>query len=161
LYPHRHALAFTDHRLLPSLAVAPVLWTTGNPILASNVAIALACLLAAFGARRLALVLGAHPIAAWAAGALYGFHTYQVNEAPRLNVIAHGFIPFALAELVLFLRTGERRRAWTCAGLMLLQGFSSNYHLLYGSFLIALVLLVALAARPRLVASRLPPLLAA
>ncbi|HEY3121056.1 MAG TPA: hypothetical protein VGL15_10560, partial [Vicinamibacteria bacterium] len=105
LYPHRHALAFTDHRLLPSLAVAPVLWATGNPVLASNVAIALACLLAAFGARRLALVLGAHPIAAWAAGGLYGFHTYQVNEAPRLNVIAHGFIPFALAELVLYLRT--------------------------------------------------------
>jgi hypothetical protein len=161
LYPHRHALAFTDHRLLPSLAVAPVLWVTGNPVLASNVAIALACLLAAFGARRLALVLGAHPIAAWAAGGLYGFHTYQVNEAPRLNVIAHGFIPFALAELVLYLRTGERRRAWTCAGLMLLQGWSSNYHLLYGSFLIALVLLAALAARPRLMASRLPPLLAA
>ena len=27
------------------------------------------------------------------------FHTYQVNEAPRLNIVAHGFIPFALAEL--------------------------------------------------------------
>src|SRR5438132_155564 len=31
LYPHRRALAFTDHRLLPSLAVAPALWATGNP----------------------------------------------------------------------------------------------------------------------------------
>jgi hypothetical protein len=161
LYPHRHALAFTDHRLLPSLAVAPVVWTTGNPVLASNVAIAFACLLAAFGARRLALVLGAGAIGAWAAGALYGFHTYQVNEAPRLNVIAHGFIPFALAELVLYLRTGERRRAWACAGLMLLQGWSSNYHLLYGSVLIGLVLAIAAAARPRLVLPRVPPLLAA
>jgi hypothetical protein len=161
LYPHRHALAFTDHRLLPSLAVAPVLWATGNPVLASNVAIALACLLAAFGARRLALVLGAYPVAAWAAGALYGFHTYQVNEAPRLNVIAHGFIPFALAELILYVRTGDRRRAWACAGLMLLQGWSSNYHLLYGSFLIALVLAIAVGARPRAVLPRLPALLVA
>jgi hypothetical protein len=161
LYPHHRALAFTDHRLLPSLAVAPVVWATNNPVLASNVAIALACLLAAFGARRLALVLGAEPIGAWAAGALYGFHTYQVNEAPRLNVIAHGFIPLALAELILYLRTGERRRAWTCAGLMLLQGWSANYHLLYGSMLIALVLAIAVAVRPRAVLPRLPVLLAA
>src|SRR5438046_565587 len=98
LYPLPRALAFTDHRLLPSLAVAPVVWATGNPVLATNVAIALVSVLAAFGARRLATVLALPPIAAWAAGALYAFHTYQVNEAPRLNIIAHGFIPFALAE---------------------------------------------------------------
>jgi hypothetical protein len=36
LHPHRRALAFTDHRLLPSLAVAPVVWATGNPVLATN-----------------------------------------------------------------------------------------------------------------------------
>jgi ABC-type dipeptide/oligopeptide/nickel transport system permease component len=36
LYPHPRALAFTDHRLLPSLAVAPVLWATGNAVLATN-----------------------------------------------------------------------------------------------------------------------------
>src|SRR5688572_13725975 len=33
LHPHRSALAFTDHRLLPSLAVAPVVWAMRNPIL--------------------------------------------------------------------------------------------------------------------------------
>ena len=69
-------------------------------------------MLAAAGGRRLAIVLGLTPVAAWAAGALYGFHTYQVNEAPRLNIVAHGFVAFALAELVLYLRTGEPRRAW-------------------------------------------------
>ena len=53
-YPHPRALAFTDHRLLPSLAVAPVLWATGNPVLATYVAVGLACLLAAAGGRRLA-----------------------------------------------------------------------------------------------------------
>ena len=54
LHPHRRALAFTDHRLLPSLAVAPVVWATKNPVLAANVASLLACLLAAAGGRRLA-----------------------------------------------------------------------------------------------------------
>src|SRR5688572_12044874 len=156
LHPHGRALAFTDHRLLPSVVVAPVLWATKNPILAANIAVLLACLLAALGARRLALVLGAGEIAAWAAGALYGFHTYQVNEGPRLNIVSHGFIPFALAELLLYLRTGDRRRALNVAGLMLLQGLSSNYHLLYGVLLLAIVVAAALAASPRVVARRLP-----
>ena len=40
LHPHRRALAFTDHRLLPSLAVAPVVWATKNPVLAANLAVA-------------------------------------------------------------------------------------------------------------------------
>src|SRR5688572_17333307 len=154
LHPHRRALAFTDHRLLPSLAVAPVVWATGNPVLAANVAVLLACLLAAAGARRLARVLGTGEIAAWAAGALYGFHTYQVNEGPRLNIVAHGFIPFAVAEMLLYLRTGERRRALRVAGFMVLQGLSSSYHFLYGTLLLAIVVAVAFAAGPRMVLRR-------
>jgi hypothetical protein len=161
LYPHHRALAFTDHRLLPSLVVAPVIWATGNPLLATNVAIALCCLLAALGGRRLGLVLGLSPAGAWTAGALYALHTYQVNEAPRLNVIAHGWIAFALAELVLYLKTGEPRRAWRTAGFMLLQALSANYHLLYGALVLGLVVLGALAARPRLIARRLKHLAAA
>jgi hypothetical protein len=156
LHPHRRALAFTDHRLLPSLVVAPVVWASGSPVLAANLSAMLACVLAAAGARRLARVLGAGAVAAWAAGALYGFHTYQVNEAPRLNIVAHGFIPFALAELVLFLRTGEKRRAWRTAAFMLLQGLSSNYHLLYGALVLGIVVLGALVAKPRATAARLP-----
>jgi hypothetical protein len=84
-----------------------------------------------------------------------------VNEGPRLNIVAHGFVAFALAELVLYLETGQRRRAWRTAAFMLLQGLSSNYHLLYGALVIALVLVGALALRPRVVAARLPMLGAA
>jgi hypothetical protein len=155
LHPHAHALTFTDHRLLPSLAVAPVVWATGNPVLAYNVAVMLACVLAAWAARRLALALGVSPAAAWAAGALYGFHTYQINEAPRLNIISHGFIPLALEQLVRFLKSGERRHAWGLAGCLLLQGLCSNYHLLYALLLMATVCAAALVARPALVARRL------
>ncbi|HUG53065.1 MAG TPA: discoidin domain-containing protein [Vicinamibacteria bacterium] len=158
LHPHERALAFTDHRLLPSLAVAPVVWATSNPVLATNVAVGLVCLLAAMGGRRLGQVLGLPPVAAWAAGALYAFHTYQVNEAPRLNIVSHGFIAFALAELVLYLTTGERRRAWRTAGFMLLQGLSSHYHLLYGVLLVGLIVAGAVVARPRVVGPRLPRL---
>jgi hypothetical protein len=158
LYPVEHSLALTDHRLLPSLLVAPVLWTTRNPVLAYNVAVAAAFLLAAFGGRHLARTLGIGPLGAWTAGALYAFHTYQVNEAPRLNIIAHGFIPLALAELLRFLRTGRRTHAVRLGGLMLLQALSSNYHLLYASLLLGIVVVLWAVARPRETLSRLAPL---
>ncbi len=58
LYPQPHPLTFTDHQLLSSLSVAPVVWLTGNPVLAYNVAVALACVLAGLVGRRLALRLG-------------------------------------------------------------------------------------------------------
>jgi len=161
LYPLPHALTHTDHRLLPSVLVAPVLWATGNPVLACNVSVLAGSLLAAMAGRRLARGLGNDEIGAWTAGALYAFNTYQVNEAPRLNVIFHGFTALALGELILFLKTGARRHAAAVAGLMLLQGMSSNYHLLYGSLLLGLVTAGALVARPRLVAPRLGLLAAA
>lgn len=155
LFPIHDALAFTDHRLLPSLLVAPVVWLTGNAVLATNLAMLLACVFAALAARRLSLGLDLDPVAAWAAGALYGFHTYQINEGPRLNIVWHGFLPLALQSFVALLRTGERRHARTCAGWLLAQGLASNYHLLYGCLLIGLVGVGALLARPRAVAPRL------
>jgi len=158
LYPNRQVLAFTDHRLLPSVLVAPVIWATGNPVLAYNLALALGLLLAAMAGRHLARSLGLDPVGAWAAGALYAFHTYQVNEGPRLNVVFHGFLPLAVAELVRFLKTGERRHAWTTAGLMLLQGLSSNYHMLYGCLVLGLVTIGSLVARPAVTAGRAPSL---
>jgi hypothetical protein len=157
-FPYDRTIAFTDHRLLPSLLVAPVIWATGNAVLAYNVALLLACLLAAMGARHLARVLGLDAVAAWAAGALYAFHTYQVNEGPRLNIVFHGFLPLVLACLIRYLRDGRRRDAWGLALFMLLQALSSNYHLLYGTLLVGLVVAMALVARPRLVAGRLPTL---
>jgi hypothetical protein len=154
LHPIPGALAFTDHRLLPSLLVAPIVWATGNPVLATNLAMLAACVFAALSARHVALRLGLDVVSAWAAGALYGFHTYQINEGPRLNVVFHCFLPLALLRFCEFLKGGERRHARATAALLLLQGLSSNYHLLYGGLLLGLVGLGFCLARPRLALDR-------
>lgn len=158
LHPQPNALTLTDHRLLPSLAVAPVLWASGNPVLAYNVALLFAYVLAAFGGRSLALALGLSRFSAGFAGALFAFHTYAINEAPRLNIVSHGFVAFALGALVQWLRDGANGARWRFAAFLLLQGYCANYHLLYGVLLSSLVLLVAGARHPRLVLSRLPGL---
>ena len=121
-------------------------------------ALLLAFMLAAFGGRSLALTLGLGRIPAGFVGALFAFHTYAINEAPRLNIVSHGFVAFALGALVEWLRSGTDRARWRFAFFLLLQGYSANYHLLYGVLLSTLVLLVVGIARPRLVLSRLPGL---
>ncbi len=158
-HPQKDALTLTDHRLLPSILVAPVLWLSSNPVLAYNAALFLAFLLAAFGGRSLALTLGLSRIPAGFAGALFAFHTYAINEAPRLNIVSHGFVAFALGALVEWLRIGGNKERWRFALFMLLQGFASNYHLLYGVLLSILVIGLFAAARPRLAIARLGGLL--
>jgi hypothetical protein len=158
LHPIRRSLAFGDSQILPSLLGGPVYWVSGNPILAYNLSVALACLLAAFAMRYLARILGANAVGAFAAGALYAFHTYQINEAARLQIVFHGFVPLALAELLIYMKTGRRKHLWLMAACMLAQSLSCNYHLLYGSFLIALVLILFLLAAPRATVKKIPAL---
>lgn len=142
LHPQRNALTLTDHRLLPALVVAPVYWLSGNPVLAYNAALLFVYLVAAFGARALAGVLGFARTESNFVGALFAFHTYAINEAPRLNIVSHGFAAFALAFLVRWMRDGATGDAWRYALYMLLQGYSANYHLLYAVFLSVLVLVI-------------------
>lgn len=160
LHPQPNALTLTDHRLLPSIAVAPILWISGNPVLAYNAALLLAFILAAFGGRFLATTLGLGRTAAGFAGALFAFHTYAINEAPRLNIVSHAFVAFALGALVQWLRSGDNRARWLFALFLLLQGYSANYHLLYG-VLLSLFLIAGFAlVRPRLIVARLKGLVA-
>ena len=159
LHPQRNALTLTDHRLIPSLAVAPVLWASKNPVLAYNTALLLAYVLAAFGGRSFALVLGLGRIPAGFVGALFAFHTYAINEAPRLNIVSHGFVAFALGALIEWLRTGDNRARARFALFLLLQGYCANYHLLYGVLLSSLVIIIFTAGNPRKGLSRLSGLI--
>lgn len=161
LYPNPRPLGFTDHRLGLSLLVAPVFWLTENAVLGFNVALLAGLVFTAMAGRYLAVMLGLSRIGAWAAGALYAFHTYQIVESPRLHVVIHGFLPLVIWQLLRLIETGRSRHAFAAGGLMLLQGLCSSYHLLYGSLLVALVMAIALAVRPRATLAATPKLFVA
>lgn len=149
LYPNPRPWLLGPHRILPALAGAPVLLATRNPVLAANVALALALLLAAMGGRQLARRLGLPPLAAWSAGALYAFNTYQVSETARVQVVFHGFTPLAIAALVDLWKTGRARHAWLLGAYVLLLAAADNYNVIYGVFVLALVAAALAVARPR------------
>ena len=160
LFPHDRAALFDTPRLLSSVLAAPAIWLTGNVILGYNLALILIYTFDALAGCRLAALLGCSRLGSWAAGALYAFNTYQISESPRVNTVFHAFLPLAVGELLQFLRTGQRRRAWHVGGLMLLQGFADQYQLVYGALVLACVTVVALALDAGVVAKRLRGLLA-
>lgn len=154
LYPNPRPWLLAPHRLLSSLVAAPVVLATGNTILGSNVALAVALLVAGMSGRYLGRRLGLSPLAAWTAGALYAFHTYQVSETARIQVVFHGFWPLALAALLALWKEGRARHAWWLALWVLLLALADNYAVLYGVLLLALVFAALALAQPRLALSR-------
>jgi len=160
LYPVKGAVATTEHHLLQGLALAPVTWLTGNPILVFNCAVALTALIDAFAARRLALALGGSATGSWAAGALSAFNTYNVHEAPRVHIMLHAFLALALLELLHLVRREEPARAWRLAGWLLLAGLTANYHLLYGGVLLGMTLAATAFVDPARAARTLVRLMA-
>jgi hypothetical protein len=162
LHPHKATLALFGHRILLGALAAPLVWITGNPVLGYNFTVFAGLLLAALAGRALAGHLGIGRLGSWSAGALYAFHTYQINEIPRADLLYHGLTALAVLELLKFLKDGRRRDAWLVGLCMWLQGLASNYLLLYGALVLGLVAAGAVlsATRRRVALKRLLGLVA-
>jgi hypothetical protein len=159
-YPYRDTLAFSEHLFVPALLGAPVELLTRNSVFAYNVVVILTLGLAATGMYLLTLEITAEPLAAFGAGLLYAFHTWNINELQRLQILSNEFFPFVLWALVrYFARPGWGRGALVGAT-YLLQSLSCMYWALYLPLVCGLVFLF-LEARHRLSLARLVPLASA
>jgi hypothetical protein len=129
--PYRDALAFSEHLLFPSLLAWPLAQATGNPLLAHNLLVLAFLALSGYSMFLLARRLTGNAGAALVAGALYGGHTFLVNELPRLQIQAQFFFPLGLLALVRHFESPRRGTALAFAAVVLLCGLSNNYYLLY------------------------------
>lgn len=156
-YPYDKTLAFSEHLFLPALLSWPVAALSGNLVLAHNLTALLTLALAGLGMQLLARELTGDAWAAGAAGALYAFHTWNVNELIRLQILSNQWFPFLLLALVRYFAAPSRRRALAAAAAYVAQAASCMYWWLYAPF-VALAALVALQWRTRLRWRRLMPL---
>src|SRR6185436_10112997 len=90
---------------------APVAWTSGNPLLAYN-AVALGSLaLAGLAMYLLCRELTGDAAASLAGGALYAFHTWNINELARLQILSNQWFPLLVLALIRFFRAPGLRTA--------------------------------------------------
>ena len=108
-YPQRNSLAFSENLIGSALFAAPVLWLTGNPVLAVNVVSLLSVVLCGLGAYVLGRRVGLSPAAAVLAGLIFAFSPPRFLRFSQIHLTVVQWIPFALASLHAYLDGGRRR----------------------------------------------------
>jgi hypothetical protein len=145
-HPEIGTLAYSESLLLPGLAVAPVLWLGGDPILAHNIVLFAGYVLSGLAMFWLVRALTRHDGAALVAAAIFAVYPYRLEEYAKVQLQLVCFLPLALWALH---RVSERP-SWRTTSLlacsMTAQIYSCLYYGIYGSMVIALVALIAVAA---------------
>jgi hypothetical protein len=130
-FPYHHTLAFSEHLLGIAVFVAPIVWTTGNPLIAYNAAFILSFALAAVGMFLLARELTGRSDAAWIAALIFGFTPARLGHIGHLQVLMCGWMPLSLWALHRYVRTRSIRTLAAFASFVIIQGFSNNYYIYF------------------------------
>ena len=136
-YPYHDTVTFSEHLFVPALISAPLAWSSGNWVLAYNVTMLLTLASAGLGMFLLAREVSGDRTAAFAAGLLYAFHTWNINELVRSQITANQWFPFVLWGLLRYFSAPGWGWAWRVGLFYLLQSLSCMYWGLYLPFVAA------------------------
>jgi hypothetical protein len=137
-YPQHDTLAYSENVIGSALFAAPILWLTGNPVLALNVVSLLSCMLCGVGAHLLARTIGLRPSAALVTGMIFAFSPPRFLRLSQLHLATIQWIPFALAAFHCYFARGRRRDLRIGLAFFTLQAFTSGH----GAALLLVALLV-------------------
>ena len=126
-FPYAHTLAYSENLIGSAFFAAPVLWLTGNPVLALNVVALLSVLLCGVGAYVLAQRLGLGPGSAFVCGLVFAFAPARFFRITQMHLTTVQWIPFALAYLHAYLDRGRRRDLRLAAAFLSLQILASGH----------------------------------
>ncbi len=127
-YPAPAQLTGSEHLATSQLVAAPTYWTTGNAVLAANVATMASYLLAAVAMERLVTALGAVALAAWTAGVVFALGPLRAPANVQTLQYANVFLPLVAVALVRLRERPSARRA-IALGLAALLGLFSSYYM--------------------------------
>jgi hypothetical protein len=111
-YPFRHTLAYSENLIGSAVIAAPVLWATGNAVLAMNLVALLSCVLCGTGAYLLARRTGIGPGGATIAGIVFAFAPPRFFRLGQLHLTTVEWVPFCLAFLHKYFDSGRQRDLW-------------------------------------------------
>jgi hypothetical protein len=140
-FPLEGTLALSEHLLGITIFVAPVVWVTGNPVFALNLAFLGSYVLAGTGMYLLARALWGRTDAAFLAALAFAFAPHRVMHVPHLQVLMSGWMPLSLWGLHGYFATGSRGALAVFAAAFAALALSNGYFLYF--FSIPVVLIVA------------------
>jgi hypothetical protein len=155
-YPYANTLAYSENLIGSAFFAAPIIWLTGNIVLATNLTALLTCVLCGAGAYLLARRLHLSPAAAFVCGLIFAFAPPRFIRMGQLHMTAVQWIPFSLAFLHTYFEQGRRRDLLLAVGFFSLQALTSGHGAAY--LLIATLAMLGwqfLLGRPLAVRQRL------
>ncbi len=130
-HPFANTLAYSENLIGSALFAAPVIWLTGNPVLAMNLVALLTCVLCGTGGYLLARRLHLSVAGAFICGFIFAFAPPRFIRIGQLHMTAVQWIPFALAFLHTYFERGTRRELLLAIGCFSLQVLSSGHGAAY------------------------------
>lgn len=125
--PLRHTLAFSENLIGSALVAAPVVWATGNIVLAMNLVTLLSCAACGAGCYLLARRTGLGEHGALVAGLVFAFAPPRFLRLDQLFLATIAWMPFALAFLQAYLDGGRPRDLRLATGFFTLQALTSGH----------------------------------
>jgi hypothetical protein len=145
-HPYANTLAYSENLIGSALIAAPVIWLTGNLVLATNLVALLTCVLCGVGAYVLARRWRLSPGAAFLCGVIFAFAPPRFFRMGQLHMTAVQWIPFTLAFLHSYFDRGRRRDLLLALGCFTLQVLSSGHGAAFLAVAIAVLIVWRTAA---------------
>ncbi len=142
-FPLRHSLAFSENLIGGAFFAAPVIWATGNTVLAMNVVALSSVPLCALGGYFLARSVGISVWGAAVAGFVYGFCPPRFLRLDQLHLACVQWIPFSLGFLHRYLDDGRPRDLRWALAFFTLQALTTGH----GGAFLTLTIVALLAYR--------------
>lgn len=130
-FPYERTLAFSENLIGSALIAAPILWLTGNPVLALNGVGLLSVALCGLGAYVLGRRLGLSCAAAIVCGIVFAYSPARFYRLGQTHLTTIQWMPFALAALVPYVNGHGRRHLRLAIGLFSLQALTSGHGAVY------------------------------
>jgi hypothetical protein len=130
--------AFTEHLLVAYPVASPVIWLTGNPVLAYNVLFLLAFPANGMAAYTLASDLTGSRAGAFVAGLAFAFAPYQAVHLSHLQMMLAFGMPLTLLGLHRWMERATPRALLLCGAGWLMTSLSNGYMLAFFPVVIAL-----------------------
>jgi hypothetical protein len=126
-YPFSNTLAYSENLIGSSLLAAPIIWATGDLVLALNLVSLLSTALCGVGAYVLARRLGARIPAAVLAGLVFAFAPTRFFRMSQMFLNSVQWMPFCLASLHAYLGQRRPRDLRLAIGWFSLQAVTSGH----------------------------------
>ncbi len=144
-YPARDTLAFSEPLIVPALMGAPLRWLGASPVLVFNVVLIAGFALSAWAMAALVGSWTGNRAAGLLAGSMFAFNTHTLTRLAHIQGIHTWGLPLALlAADRIITRTLVRDTIWLAVW-MSAMAYTSGYLLVFGSVMIAVVVVVRAA----------------